>query len=206
MAGFEEVRFEDLTEIGDTPLAVVDLESIMRWAITRGVQLKALKQELREAGDDLDEIWEKEPDVFIGDLDDPMLADDIPAHAYGAATVFGLKTAQLSAYNRAYDKTTDGLNADLFLHFRQHNVEVDVGSQLGDDRSFSPAGIFELHHNGQAWGRRVEEATGQVNGVDVKTASLWLESGDGENHGVRLLELHPPYESGPLDVSLRYPT
>ncbi len=204
MADLEKAEINNLPEIGEVPLKAEELLTIMCWAVDRLRYVSVLKQGVRKAGEALDRLWSEEPETLIGDLDRPALTRFMPSHVYRTVTEFGMKTAQLAAYDKLSDDAAQTMNRKLRNHLQDHNVEIEVqgsSSELG-------VGIYELSHGGRVWGEKIERASGHVVDINVGQATLWLNSRtDRHDYGVRFM---PPISTAIartdyLDVALKYP-
>ena len=201
MPELERVTFEDLPEIGETPLESGDFLTIMRWAVDRGSYIKGLQQQALEAGHALNALWQHEPKTAVGDIDNSALNRFKPTHVYGPAAAFGLRAAQLAAYDELYQRTVADLNHELLDHFQEHDAKMAVMTNVSvpeDD-----VGVFE-HHPG---GGRVRGAAGSVVDISVSSATLRLKAANGKEFGAKLLPTDSAIEGTEyLDIALRYPS
>ncbi len=197
----EAITYAELPKIVDGhPLRGEDIHSMVRWAFGRQQHGKLLEQAASETGKSLEALWQEQPESLIGDnVDAPALNRFKPQEVYKISTDFGLRTAQLAAYNMRYKTKVEELGADLRQHLQSNDVSITATCSTGSYAT----GIYKLEDGGHVWCEKLPQATGRLIHINLLPGHLLIQDVSGNDYG---LKIPSPYvDSSDMRMTLHYP-
>ena len=161
------------------------------------------REDLKLSGEELDKYWKEHPELLIGeDFDNPVIPTGVPVGTAQAGLEYALSQAREAAYTTEFKQQIGHLEEEL----RKQLVGVMFEVSSSDMENYT-TGIYELHHDGRAWGSRVEHASGYFASLNLAHGdfSLFKIRNFGEGHDEYGIQIYHDDKNNPLDLRLVYP-